>query len=155
MPRLSTWKKTMFGREDTCCSFGFMESLIAWSNREGGKGSGSGDRLPGSCCRVVTCGREVGDHRGAQTGVRGSAEVSWSWHSVLGGDAVRAQDGYAVADRERLVYVVCDEYDRAARRLPGLHEQSLHGCPCLGVQRAERLVHADDTRLTGQWARQL
>ncbi len=47
---------------------------------------------------------------------------------------------------EGLVDVVGDEDDRAAGGLPGLDEQSLHRGAGLRVERAERLVHADDAR---------
>ena len=74
---------------------------------------------------------------------------------MLGGDAVPAEDDDAVADGQGLVDVVGDEDDRAAGRLPRLDQQALHGGAGLGVEGAERLVHADHAGRAGQGAGEL
>ena len=101
-------------------------------------------------------GGELGEDRGPERAASGRPfGVPGVSHPVLGRPPRPAEDDDPVAEHQRLVDVVGDEHDRAAGRLPGLHEQALHRGAGLGVERAERLVHADHAGLAGQGAGQL
>src|SRR6267378_3419208 len=63
-------------------------------------------------------------------------------------------DDDAVGERDRLLEVVCHEDHRCARSRPELQELVLHERAGLHVERTERLVHQEETRLVDERLRE-
>src|SRR5437762_5734697 len=66
----------------------------------------------------------------------------------------RRDDDHAIGERDGLLEIVRDEHDGSARRGPELEKLVLHQRARLHVERAERLVHEQETRRVNERLRQ-
>src|SRR5439155_1299099 len=85
------------------------------------------------------------------------ADVGGTWQGgavdTRHGPRSRGDDDEPVGERDRLFEIVRHEDDRGASGRPQLQELVLHQRPRLDVERAERIVHQQKTRLVDQGLR--
>ena len=96
-------------------------------------------------------GRTSGEGDAVGARVARGGDVDDGTHRLAGS----AEHDDAVAEQQRLVDVVGDEDDGRRMCTPCVDEEALHGGAGLRIECAERLVHHDCSRGTGQSAREL